>query len=511
MKISRYIKYTIFIFLISALSIFSQSLSKDNIANLAKENLKTSVNNLKELLSIPNVAFVKEDIWENINYVISKFKPLGFNYKILPTEGNPQLFIEKIIGNKLPTVLFYMQLDGQPVDSSKWAQPDPFTPVLKKPVGNSKWNIINWNNLNKSYNPEWRVFARTAADAKGPIAMFLSALEILQKENITSPFNIKGIFDTEEELGSPHLLDAIKNNKELLKANYLVVLDGPRHISNLPTLIYGARGIITMQLKVFGPRVPQHSGHYGNYAPNPAFRLAQLLSSMKDENGRVLLPGYYDDVKFNDETKKNMNNVPDDENEIKKRLGITEAERVGNNYQESIQYPSLNIDGLQSAWVGDQTRTIVPASATAAMDIRLVPESDPQRLINLVKHHIAEQGYHFVNNEPTEEERMKYDKLISFNYQYLYPAFRTDFGTPIDHWLTRVMKNIFRNTLIKIRQAGGSVPISFFIKELDVPAVLLAMVNMDDNQHSPNENLRLGNYFEGIQTCLSLLTTKIKN
>jgi acetylornithine deacetylase/succinyl-diaminopimelate desuccinylase-like protein len=204
-----------------------------------------------------------------------------------------------------------------------------------------------------------------------------------------------------------------------------------------------------------------------------------------------------------------MQNVPDDEEVIQNRLGIAEPEKVGNNYQESIQYPSLNIDGLQSAWVGEQTRTIVPATAAAALDIRLVPENDPQRLINLVKEHIASLGYHFVNNEPTKSERMKYDRLISFDYQYLYPAFRTDFNTPIDFWLTRVMKNIFTEPIIKIRQAGGSVPISLFINELNVPAVLLTMVNMDDNQHSPNENIRLGNYFEGVQTCLSLLTTKI--
>jgi acetylornithine deacetylase/succinyl-diaminopimelate desuccinylase-like protein len=290
----------------------------------------------------------------------------------------------------------------------------------------------------------------------------------------------------------------------------LVIFDGPRHISNLPTLTFGARGITTMRITTYGPRVPQHSGHYGNYAPNPALRLAQLLASMKDDDGRVTIPGFYDGITLDHETRKILASVPDDENVILRNLGITQPDAVAPTYQEALQYPSLNIRGLASAWVGSKVRTIIPDAAVVNLDIRTVKESDSQGLVELVINHIKTQGYHICDGEPTETERLKYPRLLSLDYEISYGAFRTEFNEEVSLWLDRAFTRLYGNSPIKIRTSGGSIPIAPFVQTLGIPAVTVPIVNGDNNQHSPNENIRIGNYLEGIYTYLALLTEPMK-
>jgi acetylornithine deacetylase/succinyl-diaminopimelate desuccinylase-like protein len=264
-----------------------------------------------------------------------------------------------------------------------------------------------------------------------------------------------------------------------------------------------------MRITTYGPKVPQHSGHYGNYAPNPALRLAQLLASMKDEHGRVTIPGYYDGIQMNEETKAILAQVPDDEEMIKSNLGIATIDSVAANYQEAIQYPSLNIRGMSSAWVGTKARTIVPHAAVVNLDIRTVKETDPERLVNLIRKHIIDQGYHICAQEPTEQERKTYPKLLSMSYHVSYGAFRTEFKTEAGKFLDRALTRTFNKPPIKIRTSGGSIPIAPFVKVLDIPAVTVPTVNRDNNQHSPNENLRLGNYLEAIRTFVGILTEKM--
>ncbi len=380
--------------------------------------------------------------------------------------------------------------------------------MLKKPTINNDWEQIPWN-LIENYNDDWRVFARSASDAKGPIAMFLAALDAIAEEKINPNYTIKVIMDFEEELGSPRLPKAVAKNTELLKSDMLIIFDGPRHITNKPTLTFGARGIATITLTTYGPIVPQHSGHFGNYAPNPALRLSKLLASMKDDNGKVIIPGYYQGISLDAETKKILQSVPDDESEFKDKLQIGSIDKVGNNYQEAMQYPSLNIIGMQSGWIDEQTRTIVPAWARAEIDIRLVLESDPKRLINLVKKHIENEGYFITHKTPTKEERLKNEKIASFTSEISYQSFRTDFNSEVGIWLQNAMKNAFGTDPIMIRIAGGSIPISPFVIELKTPAVIVPTVNSDNNQHSPNENIRLGNYREGIKTMIAILAEKL--
>lgn len=499
-----------FSFLLLFLFLFSQSTVAQQIDTkkldaLAVKHARQSLPEYREFLSIPCDAHFPEDLEKNRTWVEAAFRKRNFTIKRLPTEGFDLVLAERQHKGATKTVLFYVQVDGQPVDPTKWEQPHPFTPVLKKPAADGKWEIIPWESLDGEIDMEWRVFARAAADAKGPINMLLAALDATKEAGLQPNYNMKIIMDFEEELGSPNLPDAVKKHRDALKSDMLVILDGPMHVSNKPTLVFGARGIATMRLTTFGPRVPQHSGHYGNYAPNPALLLAQLLASMKDENGRVIIPGYYDGVELSDDVKKILAQTPDSDADIMRKLGIAEFDNVGSNYQESIQYPSLNIRGMSSGWVGSQARTIVPDVAVANLDIRLVKESDPERLINLIRKHIEAQGYHIIETEPTEEERLTYPKLVSLGYEVSYAAFRTDYDTEIGKWLDRAYVRTFGSSPIRIRTGGGSIPISPFVTTLGIPAVIAPSVNADDNQHSPNENLRLGNYFEGVRAYMGIL------
>jgi acetylornithine deacetylase/succinyl-diaminopimelate desuccinylase-like protein len=358
-------------------------------------------------------------------------------------------------------------------------------------------------------NDEWRIFARSASDAKGPVVMFLAALDAAASKIIVPNYNIKVIMDFEEELGSPRLPDAVTQNAQLLSADMLIIFDGPRHISNKPTLTFGARGIATVTLTTYGPVVSQHSGHFGNYAPNPALRLSKLLASMKDEDGRVTISGFYDGINIDTETAQILRNVPDNEEEIKKRLQIVTPDKVGGSYQEAIQYPSLNIRGMQSGWINEKVRTIIPGWARAELDVRLVLESDPERLIQLIKDHIVGQGYYMTALEPTEEERLTHDKIATFTSEISYQSFRTDFDSEVGKWLTSALKNGFGEDPIRIRMSGGSIPISPFVSTLGIPAVTVPTVNRDNNQHSPNENLRIGNYRDGVKTMIAILKEKL--
>jgi len=480
--------------------------------SLSMKHARASLDTFRQLLSIPNDAHYPEDIEENVQWCEEAFGAHGFTTERLETETVPLLLAERPKEGAERTLLIYLQLDGQPVDTSKWHQEDPWEPVLKEPTDSGTWREIPWSRLEENFNPEWRIFARAASDAKGPVAMFLTALRAAQQEGIpVQPnYNLKIIMDFEEELGSPHLPAAVREHRDKLASDMLIILDGPRHISNEPTLTFGARGIAAVTLKVFGPRLPQHSGHYGNYAPNPAVRLAQLIASMKDPGGRVTIPGFYDGVELTDSVRNILAQVPDDEEQIQQSVGIAAADSVGTNYQEAIQYPSLNVRGMSSGWVGDEKRTIIPSDAVAEIDVRLVPEVDPERLIGLIREHIEGQGYHLLEGRaPTEEERLEHDRLGSFTSSISYQAFRTPFDSEVGRWLDRAMQRAFGQEPIKLRNSGGSIPIAPFINELGVPAVTVPTVNRDNNQHSPNENIRLGNYVDGVQTFMAFLTEEI--
>ena len=500
----------IFMIIFTTTFLLGQLITKDQIEKFAIDQDQKLFQEFYDFLSLPNDANIRDQLTANIEWCERSFKKRGFKIQSLKTDRLPLILAEKRFNRNYPTVLFYVQVDGQPVDPTKWFQKDPFLPVLKSMNSKGEWQEIPWDNLKKDYNEDWRVFARSASDAKAPINSFLIALDIMDLQNLEPNYNIKVIMDMEEEMGSPNLPNAVKKYRKKLKADRLVILDGPRHPSNEPTLTFGARGIATIQLKVHGPKYPQHSGHYGNYVPNPAIRLSQIIASMKNQDGIVTIDGFYDGIEISDKAIKVMAQVPDDENEIRRSIGISEIDKVADNYQESIQYPSLNVRGLKSGWVEKEVRTIIPSFALAEIDVRLVKETDPNRLIRLIKEHIQKQGYHITKKDPSDEERVKYGRLITFKSKISYTAFRTPIDSPIGDWLSSAIRNGFEMEPIIKRTSGGSVPISPFVNTLDVPAVTVPTVNPDNNQHSPNENIRVGNLIESVRTHLAILAQPYK-
>jgi acetylornithine deacetylase/succinyl-diaminopimelate desuccinylase-like protein len=290
-----------------------------------------------------------------------------------------------------------------------------------------------------------------------------------------------------------------------------VIFDGPPHNSGEPTLTFGARGIAQITLTTYGPRVPQHSGHWGNWVPNPAVRMAQVIASMKRADGRVAIPGFYDGITIDATTREILEAVPDDMDALHERMGIASGDNVAGSPQEAIQYPSLNVRGLRSAWVGDEARTIIPSTAVAEIDVRLVRETDPDRLLGLIRDHIAGLGYHIISDrDPTDAERRQHPRLIRFDASVSYLAFRTDFDSEPGRWLVGAYEHLFGERPIMIRTGGGSIPISPFVTTLGVPAVQVGTVNPDNNQHSPNENLRVFDFLRGIRIMTAVLSRPIE-
>jgi len=488
-----------------SLHLFPQSLDEA----IHKQSLH-AIEELRSFVAIPNDAINHTDILANITWLETQFKKRGFSTEVLETSNEPLFFAELPKLANAPTLLFYMHLDGQPVAPEKWNQPNPYALELKAPGEDGTWETISWDKLSQ-FDPDWRLFGRSVADDKGPIVMFLNAMDILTTSQTGIRWNIKVILDSEEEKGSPPMAEAVKKYRNKLSADYLMIHDGPMHLSEKPTLIFGCRGITRVDLCIFGPQKPQHSGHYGNYAPNPVFRMSKLLASMKDESGKVLVKDYYDGIILSPETKALLASVPDDAPAIHQKLGIAEPEKVGDNYQESLQYPSLNVRGIAAAWIGDQARTIVPDQVTAAIDIRLVPESNPKLLQEALKTHIREQGYYLTTDVPTQEERSIYPKICQFTGGDATLPFRTDMDHPFGLWLSQALQEIHGEAPVKIRIMGGTVPIASFINELNIPAIIVPLVNADNNQHSPNENLKLSQIPYGIRTFVGLLERKFTN
>ena len=505
MKNYRFLRLSLFLCFIAYGNIFAQLTTAAEIEAASTEQFPAALEQLRAFVGIPNDGHYPEQIRANIEWVRPRLEDLGLEIKEVVVNGVPFLFAERTYHPGRKTVLFYLQIDGQPVDAGAWDQPDPFVAVLKARNKAGKWKEVSA----AGFDPEARLFGRSTSDSKGPALSLLNAFAVLNRAGRTPAYNVKLILDFQEEMSSPQLPELVRNHQELLAADRLVVLDGTRHVSNLPTLTFGARGIATATLRVFGPREPMHSGQYGNFVPNPVFRLSKLLAGMKDDDGRVLIPGWYDGIILSPEEKKAMNAVPENGDSIAARIGIARPERVGETYQEALAYPTLNVRGLKAAYVGGAARTIIPDEAIAMIDIRLVPESDGARLLQALREYVAAAGFHLVTDEPTEAERREHDKIAALYGKVSYAAYRTPFDAPIGRWLNRALTRTFGAPPVNMRTTGGSQPIAPFIQALGLPAVSVRIPNPDNNIHAANENLRLGNYLEGIRTCVGVLTEEL--
>ncbi|GGD65822.1 M20/M25/M40 family metallo-hydrolase [Croceicoccus mobilis] len=462
-----------------------------------------------EFLKIPNVMHLSvEDMQRNADWLEAAFRRHGFDARQLEDGETPMVFAQAADPSPdRKTVLFYAHMDGQAVFPKEWDQPDPFTPVLKQRGAGGEWSPIALESLTGSapVDPEWRLFARSAADDKAPIMMLIAAMDMMRANGTEAAINIKIIIDSHEEGGPPTLKDVVARNRELLRADAVVMLDGPMHASNNPTLVFGHRGGMGFELKVHSANNDVHSGHFGNFAPDPSFALAHLLSTMRAPDGRVLIPGFYDGVDMNPGMKAVLAAVPDDEAAIRKRIGIAESEHVGDNYQEAMNYPTFNITSMIAGEPGSR-RSIIPAFAAARVSSRTVPGTPPARQLALVRNWVEAQGYHLVDGEPTEEERLKYPLLASITGGGGMSALMTPLDAGVGKWAASAMRREFGVDPVRIPIMGGGVPTQPLANGLGAPILLVPLVNADNNQHAANENLRIGNFEAGVRTLRALFT-----
>jgi acetylornithine deacetylase/succinyl-diaminopimelate desuccinylase-like protein len=467
-----------------------------------------------DLLAIPNDPVRPADIQRNAAWLVRAFERRGFSARTLENTDKPLVFAEWPGEGARRTVLFYFHLDGQPVVPSEWSQASPFQPVLKRRSTDGRWQPVDLREmLAPDFDPELRVFARSAADDKGPIGMFLAAIDLLRKHRIDPAVNVKILVDSEEETGSPEIAAVVERNKEALRADVLVLLDDPSHPSGRPTAAFGNRGVVALTLTVYGPKVPAHSGHYGNFVPNPAFALARLLASMKDDQGRVTIPGYYATTTVSDADRLVMMAAADDETALRRRFGISESEKVAPTYQESLQYPSLNVRGMASASIGEKAANIIPRDATAELEIRTTTEAGRDYLTGLLRKHILAQGFVIVDGPPSDEVRAAHPRLASLQPRdgEILPA-RQSLDSRVRTWVEGALRSAHEGTgpraaPVLIRALGASVPTQKIATPLGLPFVLVPTVNPDNNQHTYDENLRLGNYLTGIRSMVGLMTT----
>jgi acetylornithine deacetylase/succinyl-diaminopimelate desuccinylase-like protein len=465
-------------------------------------------------LSIPNIASDTVNLQKNAVFIMDMMKARGIQQVQLlspVTKGAaPSVYGEITTAGATKTLIFYAHYDGQPVHPSQWAKGlDPFEPQLANGVigaGGEAIDIVEGSKL----DPEWRIYARGASDDKAGVASILHAYDAIIKSGLKPTYNLKFFFEGEEEAGSPHLYEILEKYRSLLRSDLWIICDGPVHQSGKKLVSFGVRGDAHLDLTVYASKRPLHSGHYGNWAPNPAMMLAKLLASMKDDNGRVTVKGFYDDVTpLTAAEKKALQEMPVVDDQMKKELGIIATEYKGKTLVEAIHLPSLNINGMQSANVGKLASNVIPTTATAVLDLRLVPGNDWQRQQQKVIDHIKRQGYYVTDHEPTDEERTKYSKIIKVLLpKDGYNAQRTAMDLPIAQHVINAVKSTTKEQVVLMPTMGGSLPLFLFEKYLGAKTITVPIANHDNNQHAENENIRLQNFWNGMETMAALMMMK---
>lgn len=465
------------------------------------------VNDFAELLAIPNDALDAENIRLNAENIAAQFAERGFDMQLFEHEGAPPLvygLLETPGANR--TIAIYVHYDGQPTEAAEWTHP-PFEPTLYSKSIAEGGEVISMPTPGNPVHPEWRLYARSAGDDKAPIPALLAAIDALQAAEIAFTSNIKLIFDGEEERGSDHLDDYLAAHTDKFSdVDLWLFCDGPTHQSGAPQLVFGVRGVTGMDVTVYGPNRGLHSGHYGNWAPGPGWRLANLLASMKDEDGRVRIKDFYKStVPLTAEDRAALKAAPAVDQNLRETFGLAETEDDNALLGERIMLPALNLKGLKSAEVGDKARNIIPPSATASIGLRLVKGNDPEAMLDLVEAHIERQGYHIVRDEPDAQTRLKFPLIAKVIRSEGYAAMRSDMGDAAVAPLIAALKTA-APALILTPTLGGSLPLYMFEEAAPAPIVILPIANYDNNQHAADENIRLGNLFYAIEAYAAVLT-----
>ncbi len=451
------------------------------------------------LLALPNVANDLPNIQRNAEMIEAILKKRGLTTQRLTLGDAPPIVVGDLTApGAKRTIAFYAHYDGQPVDPAQWKS-EPWKPVMRDLAGKD----VDWRAA-KTIDPEWRLYARSAGDDKAPIIGMVAALDALQASGVKPSVNLRFVFEGEEEAGSPHLAQYLEKYPKALRPDAWVLCDGPVHQSRQAELFFGARGTIDLELTVYGPIKGLHDGHYGNWVPNPVVRLTHLIDSMRDETGRILIKGFYDDVKPAGEAElAALAKIPNVEAELKRQFQIGQTEGEGKPLNELLLLPALNVRGIESGHVGEKASNTIQPEARASIDFRLVPNETPDTIKPLVERHLEAQGYKIVRETPDAATREKNPKIVRVEWGAGYPPARTSLELPLSREIAGLMTAAGHEP-VRLPTVGGSIPMYLFQQPNDTPVIGLPIANHDNNQHAADENLRLQNLWDGIEIYAAL-------
>ena len=455
----------------------------------------------RDFLSLPNISRKHADIMANAAWIERYIATRDFESETVIAGRAPYVIAHRKLDDNAPTVLIYAHFDGQPVAPENWATP-PFTPTLKN--GDT---ILDWDeSLAGPLDPEWRVYARSAGDDKAPVIALMHAIDALEAADVPIGVNIKLILDGEEEAGSPTLEQILAEHADKLDADVLLFCDGPMHQSRRRQLVFGVRGSATMHLTTYGPLRPLHSGHYGNWAPHPTDTLMRLLTTLKDETGTITVAGYHDLVRPITAAERDaIAALPRIDEQLAEELALGRVEGGGKRLEELIMQPAIVIKGFEAGGIGPRSRNIIVPSATASLNLRLVPDQTPEQVRAVLEKHFRKLGFHIVYDEPGAEVRRAHEKVLRVDWRGGYPAFRSSLDSRAARQLTALLTEIDGVPPLLTPTMGGSLPIYLFERALDMPIVILPVANHDNNQHGRNENLRLANLFDAIAAYAAVI------
>jgi len=441
----------------------------EEIKNYIKNNYENFIEELKEYLRIPSISTLpahKKDIAVCAAFTADKLRQAGLSrVEIFHTEGHPIVYGEWLGAPGKPTILIYGHYDVQPVDPLElWNNP-PFDPVIKN----------------------GKIYARGANDNKGQLFTHIKSIESYFRTAGSPPVNIKFLVEGEEEIGSEHLEIFIKNSSELLKCNAVLISDTDLYAEGVPTLTYGLRGLAYFNLEITGPDRDLHSGTFGGAVLNPANILARIISALHDQNGKITIPGFYDDVlKISSFERKNLRSLNFSEKKLAKDIKVKELPgEKGYSVLERIWIrPSLDCNGIIGGFTGQGAKTIIPSKASAKISMRLVPNQSPNKVVKQFKR--------FINKLAP--------KSMKVNITYLHgaPPCLTPLESNVTKAASRAMEKAFGKKTVFVRD-GGSIPVvNIFNKRLKVPVILMGLGLSSENLHSPNEHFNLNHFRLGI-------------
>jgi acetylornithine deacetylase/succinyl-diaminopimelate desuccinylase-like protein len=478
---------------------------RDAVRAWRRAHERAIVTDFVTLLSMPNVATNVADVDRNAAWIEQQLRDRGFATQLLTAApGTPaSVFAERKVPGARRTVIFCAHYDGQPVGQKGWLTP-PFEPVMRTALAGGK--TVEWREATPPFDPEWRLFARAAGDDKASIQAMLSALDALEASHIRPTVNIKLLYEGEEEQGSPHFAALVAKHLELLHGDLLVMGDGPMHQSGRQMVNFGNRGITGLTLTVYGATRPLHDGHYGSWAPSPAVSIAHLIASLRDEDGHILIPHFYDDVApVSAADRTALAAMPAVEGDLKRALGL--ARNVGTaRLADGYLAPTLNVRAIHVGDEGPSAANAIATHADASLDFRLAPGETPQHTRALLEDYLTSQGWFIVRADPDLETRLAHARIVKVIWE-AGGAIATK--TPLDLAASRAVVASIGRTVgyppIELPIVGASSGMADIVGQLHVPMAGVSIANYDDNQHAENENLRLGNLWDGIEVYAGLL------